>query len=128
MGYVIAAILVLLIVAAGVTFFVLRAARGRNEAAIVEPDQNTPLGDTDEHAGRQTPEGTTVDGHDESGAHAHDRLASTRRLRRRRRRGRGRPPRDPRVRAHERPPALTAPTRQVAWSSPGGLRWATSGN
>ena len=62
MGYVIAAILVLLIVAAGVTFFVLRAARGRNQAAIVEPDKNTPLGDTDQHAGHQTPEGTTVDG------------------------------------------------------------------
>ncbi len=61
MGYVIAAILVLLIVAAGVTFFVLRAARGRNQAAIVEPDRNTPLGDTDQHAGHQTREGTTVE-------------------------------------------------------------------
>lgn len=68
MGYVIAAILVLLIVAAGVTFFVLRAARGRNQAAIVEPDKNTPLGDTDQHSGDQTPEGTTVSGHDEGGS------------------------------------------------------------
>ena len=66
MGYVIAAILVLLIVAAGVTFFVLGAARkGResaaadsshgkgtpgSEAAIVAPDEQTPLGDTDQHA------------------------------------------------------------------------------
>ena len=70
MGYVIAAILVLLIVAAGVTFFVLRAARGRNEAAIVAPDRNTPLGDTDQHAGHQTPEGATVDGVEDGGAPA----------------------------------------------------------
>jgi hypothetical protein len=68
MGYVIAAILVLLIVAAGVTFFVLRAARGRNEASIVAPDRNTPLGDTDQHAGEQTPEGTTVGGPEEGEA------------------------------------------------------------
>jgi hypothetical protein len=66
MGYVIAAILVLLIVAAGVTFFVLGAARRErgsaaadsshgegtpgSEAAIVAPDDRTPLGDTDQHA------------------------------------------------------------------------------
>jgi hypothetical protein len=76
MGYVIAAILVLLIVAAAVTFFVLRAARtGRgssaadsnhgegvpgSDAAIVAPDDETPLGDTDQHAGEQTTEGRTV--------------------------------------------------------------------
>jgi hypothetical protein len=66
MEYVIVAIVVLLIVAAGVTFFVLGAARkGRqeaaadssagegapgSEAAIVAPDERTPLGDTDQHA------------------------------------------------------------------------------
>ena len=66
MGYVIAAILVLLIVAAGVAFFVLGAARRErgpaaadsnqgagtpgSEAAIVAPDERTPLGDTDQHA------------------------------------------------------------------------------
>jgi hypothetical protein len=61
MGYVIAAILVLLIVAAGVTFFVMRATRTGQEAAIAKPDENTPLGDTDQHAGRQTEEGQTVD-------------------------------------------------------------------
>jgi hypothetical protein len=76
MGYVIAAIVVLLIVAAGVTFFVLRATRsGRRsaaadsghgegvpgtDAAIVAPDEGTPLGDTDQHAGEQTREGTTT--------------------------------------------------------------------
>jgi hypothetical protein len=75
MGYVIAAIVVLLIVAAGVTFFVLKATRtGRQpaaadsghgegvpgtDAAIVAPDERTPLGDTDQHAGEQTPAGTT---------------------------------------------------------------------
>jgi len=78
MGYVIAAILVLLIVAAGVAFFVLKAARtGRqsaaaddtygkgvpgSDAAIAAPDERTPLGDTDQHAGEQTSEGRTVAG------------------------------------------------------------------
>ena len=67
MGYVLAAILVLLIVAAGVTFFVLKSTRAGREsaaadrghgegvpgsdAAIVAPDDQTPLGDTDQHAG-----------------------------------------------------------------------------
>jgi hypothetical protein len=66
MEFVIVAIAVLLIVAAGVTFFVLGAGRkGRQEAAadssygegtpgsetaIVAPDDRTPLGDTDQHA------------------------------------------------------------------------------
>jgi hypothetical protein len=60
MGYVIAAILVLLIVAAGVTFFMLRATRRQGQASIVAPDEGTPLGDTDQHAGAQTREGRTV--------------------------------------------------------------------
>jgi hypothetical protein len=76
MGYVIAVLLVLLIVGAGVTFMVLRATRSQrsravadneygkgtpgSDAAIVAPDRNTPLGDTDQHAGEQTREGTTV--------------------------------------------------------------------
>ena len=66
MGYVIAAILVLLIVTAGVTLFVLSATRRNrqsavadsshgegtpgSETAIVAPDDRTPLGDTDQHA------------------------------------------------------------------------------
>jgi hypothetical protein len=78
MGYVIAAILVLLIVAAGVTVLVLNATRRQRQAsaaesdygegtpgsdmAIVAEDKNTPLGDTDQHAGEQTREGTTVRG------------------------------------------------------------------
>jgi len=76
MGYVIAAILVLLVVAAGVTFFMLKATRtGRrsaavdsdqsggvpgSDAAIVAPDERTPLGDTDQHSGEQTTEGRTA--------------------------------------------------------------------
>jgi hypothetical protein len=80
MGYVIAALLVLLIVGAGVTFMVLNATRRQRqasaadrdhgegtpgtEAAIVAPDENTPLGDTDQHAGEQTREGETVGGQD----------------------------------------------------------------
>ena len=83
MGYVIAAVLVLLIVAAGVTFFVLNATRRErgsaaadrdhgegtpgSEAAIVAPDDRTPLGDTDQHAGEQTTEGRTVTGQDGEG-------------------------------------------------------------
>ena len=78
MGYVIAGILVLLIVAAAVTFFVLNATRRQRqasatdsdygggtpgtEAAIVSPDENTPLGDTDQHSGEQTDDGRTVSG------------------------------------------------------------------
>jgi hypothetical protein len=65
MGYVIAAILVLLIVAAGVTFFVLRSTKTGREASIAQPDPNTPLGDTDQHAGEQTSSGETVAGNEE---------------------------------------------------------------
>jgi hypothetical protein len=57
MGYVIAAILVLLIVAVGVTFFVLGAARRQRQASIVAPDDQTPLGDTVEHSGEKADEG-----------------------------------------------------------------------
>jgi len=60
MGYVIAALLVLLIVGAGVAFLVISATRRQRQASIMAPDENTPLGDTDQHAGTQTREGTTV--------------------------------------------------------------------
>jgi hypothetical protein len=76
MGYVIAAVLVLLIVAAGVTLFTLRATRANrpqaaddrdygegtpgSDMAIAAPDDRTPVGDTDQHAGEQTREGETV--------------------------------------------------------------------
>ena len=77
MGYVIAGILVVLIVAGGVALFTMRATRAKrgeaaadrthgggtpgSEAAIAAPDSNTPLGDTDQHAGEQNREGETVD-------------------------------------------------------------------
>jgi hypothetical protein len=80
MGYVIAAVILLLIVGAGVAFMVLNATRKQrqasaadsehgggtpgSEAAIVSPDDATPLGDTDQHAGEQTREGKTVRGQD----------------------------------------------------------------
>jgi hypothetical protein len=88
MGYVIAGIIVLLIVAAGVTVFVLNATRRQRQAsaadseygeglpgtdtAIVAPDENTPLGDTDQHSGEQTEDGRTV-GAREGEAQAHQR-------------------------------------------------------
>jgi hypothetical protein len=63
MGYVIAAVLVLLIVAGFVTFVVLnsmrKGSRGGGPPGI-EPD-HTPLGDTAEHAGSQTSGGHTAD-------------------------------------------------------------------
>ena len=61
MGYVIAAILVVLIVGAGIAFFMSKAMNRRGQATIAAPDEGTPLGDTDQHAGEQTPEGETVD-------------------------------------------------------------------
>jgi hypothetical protein len=82
MGYVIAAVVLLLVVGAGITFFMLSATRRQRQAsvadsehgagtpgadaAIVTPDDNTPLGDTDQHAGRQTREGRTIDRESES--------------------------------------------------------------
>ena len=55
MGYVAVAIVVLLLVAAGVTFFVLSATRRQRGApAIVAPDDQTPAGDTDQHAEERT--------------------------------------------------------------------------
>jgi hypothetical protein len=70
MGYVIAAIIVLLLVAGFVTFFVINATKKSGRAApsdpgaegspagIASPDRS-PLGDTTEHSGEQQ-EGRTV--------------------------------------------------------------------
>jgi hypothetical protein len=66
MGYVIAAIIVLLVVAGFVTFLVMNSMRKGNPVA---PDggtpgiggDETPLGDTTEHAGRQTAGGATAE-------------------------------------------------------------------
>jgi hypothetical protein len=71
MGYVIAIIVVLLLVAGFITFFVINAANKGgsagpsdpgaegNPAGVASPDES-PLGDTTEHAGGQA-EGQTVD-------------------------------------------------------------------
>ena len=60
MGYVIAGILVVLIVAAGITFFVRSATARKGQAQIAAPDEGTPVGDTDQHAGETTSAGETV--------------------------------------------------------------------
>ena len=76
MGYVIAAILVLLIVGGFVLFLVTNATRksnvsdagdpgaDQNSMGIIGSDDETPAGDTSEHAGEQTSEGRTVGGQD----------------------------------------------------------------
>ena len=61
MEYVVVVVIVLDVVAIGVTLFVVSTTRRQQPAAIASPDDKTPLGDTDQHAGEQTPEGRTVD-------------------------------------------------------------------
>jgi hypothetical protein len=76
MGYVIAAILVLLIVG-GFVFFLVTNAAGKsnvsdagdpgadqNSLGIIGSDDETPAGDTSEHAGEQNERGETVAGQD----------------------------------------------------------------
>src|SRR3954467_8045062 len=60
MGYVIAGILVVLIVGVAIVFAVRRSTERQGQAAIAAPDSNTPLGDTDQHAGEHSREGETV--------------------------------------------------------------------
>jgi hypothetical protein len=68
MEYVIPAVLVLLLIAGFVTFLVLNATKKSGPVADrpdegppgIGPDEETPLGDTTEHAGRQTEEGATA--------------------------------------------------------------------
>jgi hypothetical protein len=76
MGYVIAALLVLVIVGAFVFFLVNNATKksnvsdagdpgaDQNPLGIIGSDDETPAGDTSQHAGEQTEEGTTVSGQD----------------------------------------------------------------
>ena len=67
MGYVIAGILVLLLVAGFVTFLVMNSMRKGSPAARETGgppgmgEDATPLGDTTEHAGQQTGRGTTAE-------------------------------------------------------------------
>jgi hypothetical protein len=71
MGYVIAAILVVLIVGAFVTLMVMQSAKRSNVSDAGDPgregspsmlgsDPGSPVGDTREHAGEQSGEGETV--------------------------------------------------------------------
>jgi hypothetical protein len=57
MGYVIAAILVVLIVGAGIAFFVRAATTRKGQATIAAPDEGTPLGDTEQHSSEIESEG-----------------------------------------------------------------------
>jgi hypothetical protein len=84
MEYVIPAVIVVLLVAGLVTFLVVNATRKGGPVAD-EPaegpgigEDETPLGDTREHAGEQTEHGATADdpeqrpvGHDDAGEAAH---------------------------------------------------------
>jgi hypothetical protein len=71
MAYVIAAVVLVLIVAGFVAFMVTNATEKSGPAADRADDgppgigtDDTPLGDTSQHAGQQTAEGTTVGGQD----------------------------------------------------------------
>jgi hypothetical protein len=66
MGYVIAGIIVLLLVAGFITFLVMNSMRKRDPVARDSGTAGigtdpTPLGDTTEHAGQQSERGTTTD-------------------------------------------------------------------
>ena len=68
MEYVIPAVLVILLITGFVTFLVLNATKKSGPVADrpdegppgIGQDEDTPLGDTSEHAGEQTEEGTTA--------------------------------------------------------------------
>jgi hypothetical protein len=72
MEYVIPALIVILLIAGFVTFLVVNAtekggpnAEGEGSPPGIGADDETPLGDTTQHAGEQTPEGTTARGQDD---------------------------------------------------------------
>src|SRR4051812_8974396 len=76
MGYVIAALIVVLLIGGFVFFLVTNATRksadadagdpgaDQNPLSIVGSDDQTPAGDTSQHAGQQTESGETVGGQD----------------------------------------------------------------
>ena len=80
MGYVIAAVLVLLIVGGFVFFLMANATKksnvsdagdpgaDQNPMSIVGSDDETPVGDTSQHSGQQTEEGTTAGPQEDSPA------------------------------------------------------------
>ena len=76
MGYVIAGVLVMLIIAGFITFLVMNSVKkndlsdagdpgsDQNPLGIIGSDGSTPAGDTSEHAGEQNSEGRTIAGQD----------------------------------------------------------------
>jgi hypothetical protein len=76
MGYVIAGVLVILIIAGFIAFLVMNSMKksdlsdahdpgaDQNPLSMVGSDDSTPAGDTSEHAGEQTAEGRTVSDQD----------------------------------------------------------------
>ena len=60
MGYVIAGIIVLLIVAVAVTWLVMSATSRRQQPTAIVAADETPMGDTAQHAGEQSESGATV--------------------------------------------------------------------
>jgi hypothetical protein len=76
MGYVIAGVLVILIIAGLILFLVTNSMKksdtadagdpgaDQNPLGIIGSDDGTPAGDTSEHAGEQTEDGSTVGGQD----------------------------------------------------------------
>ena len=80
MGYVIAGVLVLLIITGFITFLVMNSMKkndlsdagdpgaDQNPLGIIGSDEDSPLGDTTEHAGEQNERGETV-GHQDAERH-----------------------------------------------------------
>jgi len=80
MGYVIAGVLVILIIAGFIAFLVMNSmgksdtsdahdpGADQNPLSMVGSDDSTPLGDTSQHAGRQNSEGRTT-GEQDADAH-----------------------------------------------------------
>jgi hypothetical protein len=76
MGYVIAGVLVILIIAGFITFLVMNSmskndlsdagdpGADQNPLSILGSDDSTPLGDTSEHAGTQNDKGETISDQD----------------------------------------------------------------
>lgn len=60
MGYVIAGIVVLLIVAVAIAWLVMSATSRRQQPTAIVASDETPMGDSAEHAGEQSESGETV--------------------------------------------------------------------
>jgi hypothetical protein len=120
MAYVIAAVVVMLVVTGFVVFMVTNATKKSGPVAD-RPDEGppgigtdeTPLGDTSQHAGHQTEEGTTVGGQDAeesggTGEPVEPGLAGNGA-------GGGRPPEDPEAAAHRARPGEAEGEQRIAF-------------